>query len=760
MLRGVEETPATNERGEALPQAERARRRRELWIAGMVIAAILGVAVFQQRLAGLAPALPIGNSVLFLFLNALNVVLIVLLVYLILRQFVKLVFERRRGILGAHLNWRFVFAFVLLATVPTALLYGISAFFIDSSIDAWFSLQVDRAFEGSQDVAESFYDSAKNDGARFGRLISEEITAGRLLRQDRLAELEQLVHAKQREYNLGVVQVFSASGETLVTAVNPDVPAANFSRPDSAWVKAALAGEAGPRVEEHPSGDVVRAAVPIVSSFDGGEAVGAVIVNYFVPYSLARRVAEIRTALAEYRQLQPHVGDIRAAYLLSLLLFFLVIVLVGVWWGFRLAKGVTGPIAALAEGTAQVARGNLDVVVDTRADDEVGFLVDSFNRMTRDLREARLRLEQQNAEIEQRRLYMETVLRNTGAGVISVDADGRIGTLNPSAQRLLGIPPGQGLVGRPLAEVLARADQRELVRDLADELRPGVRESVRRQKQISVGGEVLTLLVTMTLLRDEDGRDLGSVLVFDDYSQLVRAQRMAAWREVARRIAHEIKNPLTPIQLSAERMRRRFRHRMAGEAEDLRVFDDCVDSITSQVESLKGLVDEFSNFARLPASNPRPDDLNRLVAEVVAGYEGTEGVIFKTDCDPGLPAVDLDRDQLRRVLTNLVDNAIAAVTERRAQDAEAGPGHVELRTVHDAALQTARVEVADDGIGIRGEDRRRVFEPYFSTKRQGTGLGLAIVSRIVADHRGYVRVRENRPRGTRFVVELPLRGAP
>jgi two-component system nitrogen regulation sensor histidine kinase NtrY len=240
--------------------------------------------------------------------------------------------------------------------------------------------------------------------------------------------------------------------------------------------------------------------------------------------------------------------------------------------------------------------------------------------------------------------------------------------------------------------------------------------------------------------------------VFDDYTQEVRAQRMAAWREVARRIAHEIKNPLTPIQLSAQRIRRRLKRAGISGTEEGKVIEECVDTITSQVDGLKVLVNEFSNFARLPAARPRPGDLNRLVEESLASYSGTEGVRFATDIDTALPTVEFDLEQMRRVLTNLIDNAIAAVRE-----AESTSGKIEVRTVWDSPLQTARIEVADEGAGLRSEDRRRIFEPYFSTKAHGTGLGLAIVSRIVADHHGYIRVHDNRPQGARFIVELPVR---
>jgi two-component system nitrogen regulation sensor histidine kinase NtrY len=312
-----------------------------------------------------------------------------------------------------------------------------------------------------------------------------------------------------------------------------------------------------------------------------------------------------------------------------------------------------------------------------------------------------------------------------------------------------------GLVGRELEEVVRAPEQLGIVRELGGRLRAGVRESIRRQVQLPAGDEMLTLLVTVTLLKDEEGRVLGSVVVFDDYTQLVKVQRMEAWQEVARRIAHEIKNPLTPIQLSAQRIRRRFGPRLR-DAEDARVFDECVDAITSQVESLKLLVNEFSNFARLPAASPVLEDLNRLVREAVARYEGVDGVALVTDLDAGLPLVELDREQIGRLLTNLIDNAIAAVRQRAAEEAGFGPGRVELRTVYDAPLRAARLEVVDDGIGIRPEDRRRVFEPYFSTKPHGTGLGLAIVSRIVTEHRGYVRVHDAVPRGARVIVELPV----
>jgi len=734
-----------------LTPGERRRRRREL-VIGVVVIGLLAWLIPLRPISGLLEG--VGEGGLFLFLNAVTVILILIFGFLVTRNFWKLVWERRRGTLGSRLNFKFVSAFVLVAFVTTSGLLLVSAIFVTRTIDKWFSVQVDRALEESGAIASSTYEATARNALGFSARIAEEIAARGLLRPELGSELLDLVERRQHDYNLGVVEIFRAGGRELVSAINPEIPTASFARQDSDLVRAALAGEEGWEVDEGGHGDVVRGAVPVPAP-DGGAA-GAVVVNAYVPYPLARSVASVRSALAEYRALEPSAGHIRTAYLLELVLAAVMILMLAFWLSLRLAKGVTRPIRALAEGTAEIARGNLDVTVTEHSDDEVGLLVESFNRMTRDLRDARAHLEQSNAELEQRRRSMEVVLRTIAAGVVSIDADGRISTMNPSAQRYLGVAAGSGVIGARLDGVVRVPELLGVITKLVEELEPGLRESRRRQVRAPVGGGFAILVVGATLLHDEAGGQLGTVIVLDDATQLVKVQRMAAWREVARRIAHEIKNPLTPIQLSAQRIRRRFRPRIEAEGGDLKIFDECVEAITSQVESLKLLVDEFSNFARLPTANPKPGDVNRVIADAAASYAGTEQVALDTELDDDLPTVDIDREQLRRAVTNLIDNAIAAV--QRCDAPGVRVGRVGLRTRYDSSLQSVRIEVSDDGVGVPPEDRRRIFEPYYSTRQNGTGLGLAIVSRIVADHRGYIRVQENRPRGTRFVIELPVRG--
>jgi two-component system nitrogen regulation sensor histidine kinase NtrY len=417
-------------------------------------------------------------------------------------------------------------------------------------------------------------------------------------------------------------------------------------------------------------------------------------------------------------------------------------VLFASWIGFRLAKQVTVPIQELASATIQIAAGNLDVRIEHAAQDEIGTLVAAFNRMATDLYLSR-------EDLEHRRAQMEIILRSVAAGVISIDREGVVMTINPSAVRLLGLPRDL-FVGRKLGEVLP-GEALETVEGLLSRLAAGRNPTLRRQARLTVGDQTLTLHWTISQLHDIEGELTGYVIVLDDVTQLIRAQRMSAWREIARRIAHEIKNPLTPIQLAAQRLRRKLGPSLE-DPDSRKLLSQYTDSITSQVEAMKALLAEFSDYARLPATDPSPTDLNALATEIVEMYRENRSIQFWTDLDDSLPRLDLDREQIKRVILNLIDNGIAAIEE-----AGEGPREIEVATRRDRALGTVRLEIADSGVGIRPEDRPRLFEPYFSTKRNGSGLGLAIVSRIVSDHSGYIRVRDRRPRGTRFVIELPAR---
>jgi two-component system nitrogen regulation sensor histidine kinase NtrY len=413
------------------------------------------------------------------------------------------------------------------------------------------------------------------------------------------------------------------------------------------------------------------------------------------------------------------------------------------WLGLYLARGITEPLGNLADATRQVADGNWDVELEEAGGDEVGTLVRSFNAMTGELKTS-------HAALDERRRYIENILGNIDAGVVAVDTDSVINTVNPAATSLLGLP-SVDLLGRDAKTLFSILGYPEVVGMLegleSGTIASGTRSNVAREE------EGRTLLVIATTLESATGANTGFVLFFEDVSQIMGMQRMEAWREVARRIAHEIKNPLTPIQLSAQRMERKLAGRLEGEEAEL--LEDCTRTIVKEVEELKKLVNEFSQFARQPSGEKRPHDLNHLVEETLPLFSRSRPDIeMRFDPGPDLPEVDLNREAVKRALINLMDNAVAAVTE----DRDGAPNHDEtivVRTKLDEELSRVRLEVADSGPGVPAELRARILEPYFSTKQDGTGLGLAIVASIAADHHAYLRVHDNQPRGSRFVIEFP-----
>jgi two-component system nitrogen regulation sensor histidine kinase NtrY len=415
--------------------------------------------------------------------------------------------------------------------------------------------------------------------------------------------------------------------------------------------------------------------------------------------------------------------------------------------GIYLARQITVPVQLLAEGTEEVARGNLDVSLDYRSSDEFGTLVASFNRMTADLKAMKGNLEETNAsltrtydELRRRTQFIETILHSISTGVIVIDRHGRIAMINKVAERLLRIPT-DGALGRIYREVL-QEEHYEAIRSLYREAGEAAKGHVERQVELDVGEMRIAFRVSLTALRDDAGEYMGLVAAFDDLSQTMRLQRVLAWREVARRIAHDIRNPLTPIQLSTERMSRKY---AAAHADDP-VFAECTQAILSEVNTLKNLVDEFTRFARMPVPRLEEGDLPMEVRTVVDTYRTSHPGILWEFRQEGPPRVWFDPFQIRRAVTNLLDNAAAALGER---------GSVTITCTHGEAAGKARIEVADDGPGIPAGDRDRLFEPYFSRREGGTGLGLAIVSAIANDHGGAVRMRDNTPRGSVFEMEFP-----
>ena len=728
------------------------RKRNLLIIAGFLF--LIGVANLVDTDV-YAPDLPIASNITIFALLNLNLIVLLLLVVLLFRNLVKLWFERRQNVIGAKFKTKLVLAFLSLSLAPAILIFLIASNFINKSIEGWFKPQVERPLDQALGVAQTYYNNLERTALRHAQRIGRVIDREGLLGEGRRKALATYLVEQQEQLGISAITVFNARGQEFVHVKDPvlgDVPTRDVNE---SQLKHGLAGQEVTTVRELQSGDLIEAFMPIWSP--QGDApprvVGVVVVATHVAERLEARVRGISQAFQEYKQLKLLKTPIKGIYILLFLLMTLIVVFSFAWFGLYLARGITGPIAELAEGTREVAAGNLSYKVQARADDELGALVASFNRMTDDLGESNRRLEEayldlsdKHTELEDRRRYIETVLETLSSGVVSFDPLGRLTTINRAAARMFGV--SETAVGQLLEEVFAGAEVRAVVALVHRTRRPKP-GAVEQELHLRRGGTSLSLLAAATALRGPEGEYAGAVLVFEDLTELLKAQRVAAWREVAQRIAHEIKNPLTPIQLSAQRLRRRL-GRTAGD--DAELVAECTGTIIQEVDGLRRLVDEFSRFARMPALVPRPTDLRPLVESVVALYrEAHPALTLAARHAENLPPVEVDPDHIKRAVLNLVDNAVEAV---------GSVGEVVVETALVADNGHARIIVTDTGPGISPEDKEKLFLPYFSTKAAGMGLGLPIVWEIVSEHGGTIHVEDNEPRGSRFIIEVPVSRTP
>jgi two-component system nitrogen regulation sensor histidine kinase NtrY len=730
--------------------AARKKRQFDRTMIGLAILAIIVLTVLQTKVVRLGAGVSTSHSVLVFLIINLNILLLFLLLVLVLRNLYKIFFEQKQ-FFGAQLRTKLVVAFVSLSLVPTGLLFYAALQFITTGQDLWRNESMEISLIQSQDLGRDALERSERLALDFGDRAAGEFLERRLHRPELRDELDAWLRDTRAGSEMSLIEVYGPDLESIAGDRAESFDEKAFSRKPAAEVFASALAERRPIkiLDGASDGDLIRVVTPLFE--DNGEIAAFLVVGYRTALPFSTRLARISEGLETYRRLKMLQDPVKVSHYIALTIVALLSMFVSTWIGFHLAKGITGPIMDLAEATDRIAHGDYDVTIDAPAGaGEILTLVESFNRMTRDLKAGRAQLTEKNlelldmnAELDQRRRHMEIILQNVAAGVISADADGVVTTINRSATEILRLP-ARAILDRPFTDVMAPA-HKAIVDELSRAAAASPRGSADKQIKVKIGDRVASLHVHLSRLLDEQGAYLGMVLVFDDQTEVEKAQRMAAWREVARRIAHEIKNPLTPIQLSTQRLRRRYADRLGDED---KLFDECTQMIIRQVDELKRLVGEFSNFARLPEANPLPNDLTEIIEETLVMYQNRKGLEIVFDKNGRPPVFNLDREQIKRALINLMDNAVASVDEQ---------GRIDVRLSYDRPLKMARIEVADNGAGVAPADKPRLFEPYFSTKKSGTGLGLSIVSTIIADHDGFVRVQDNEPRGARFVIELPVK---
>jgi two-component system, NtrC family, nitrogen regulation sensor histidine kinase NtrY len=722
---------------------------RPVWITLGFLALTVTLTILYFREIETPSFFP-GN-VLVLTLLELNLILLVLLGLLLSRNLIKHYFERRRKTLGAGFRGKLIAAFVGFASIPTILLLIVASGLLTSSIENWFSIQVERPLDSALQTAQLYYQQQEETARYYSRIIGPQIERDALLSDDNRPALLERLKTQRSEYRVQGLEYYPARpGARPIRILDPAIPERAFLPPSQDSFKKALEGQESMEKPTTDLGSLIRAMVPVHSSPETDAVAGVLVVDILIPEALASKMDEITKSFEDYKQLKAFKNPIKESYILSFLVITFVILFSATWFGFYLAKSITVPLQKLAEGTEEIAQGNLDFKISVRARDELGLVVRSFNKMTEDLRvsktqveEANRSLRQSNVEMDRRRAYIETVLENIATGVISLDRQGRITTVNRSAEKIFKMD-GREITGK-LAQDAFQALNLMPILQLLDEMENRQMDGIERELHLSVSGKPLTLGVSMARMKDDQGLNVGLVIVVEDLSELIKAQKAAAWQEVAQRIAHEIKNPLTPIQLSAQRLRKKY----FEQSPDFKnIVDESTATIINEVGSLKHLVDEFSNFARLPAPMPSPNDIHAILQEVILLYSSAHRDIeFLVSSDSPLPPLNIDREQFKRVFVNLFENAVEALS---------GRGRVWITLRFDRPRRKAVVSIEDEGAGIQPEDMDKLFLPYFSRKKTGSGLGLAIVHRIINDHNGQIRIAPREPKGTTVVIELPV----
>jgi len=679
------------------------------------------------------------TNILLVSLQIIVLLLALILFFVLGRNLIKLYLERKRKVVGSHFRTKLVIFFTALSFIPTLLLFLFTNDLIKRNIEQWFKTDLNRILSDTKDVADGFTITTSEQTLHFAQQLAREIRRQNLVAPESRSRLEDFIRTKLGEYKLDEIGIFLGE-EELFTYLNPNLPLQDYQELKADDIQRAHLGELLQDIKPMGTGQFVRRGVSVSLP-----NVGSLMVTTgkFLPQNYAQKINTLTTFIQRYRAQRLQKDLVKTLYLVTLIFVTLIIIFAATWIGFHIAKSVTVPIEKLAQATKEVSQGNLNVRVEDPASDEIGILIDSFNQMISDLKTGQENIAQKTAEQESRKQYIETILNAINTGVIALDSQGNVATINPSARDMLALAD-KGVTGKNYLDVLSHNRYGEFRKSI-DQAMKAKHRILDKEIRLVLDGQQTTISLTLTPLRHPGGDFSGIIVVLDDLTQLIKAQRIAAWKEVAQRVAHEIKNPLTPIQLNAERILKNLPRTDAG-AED--IIEQGAHVILQEAKTIKSLVDEFSDFARLPKTSLRPASLHEIISQVVMMFRGIFVEIeFELALSPDVPdPVELDPEQMKRVFINIIDNAIDAMNKK---------GKISIRTLFDRDVRQVCIEVSDTGPGIPTEDKDKLFLPNFSTKKKGTGLGLAIVNQIMKEHNGAIQVLDNRPSGAKFTLRLP-----
>jgi len=659
--------------------------------------------------------------------------------FILARNILKMYYESNRS--GGHsFKNRLVFFFIAFSIVPTLLLFFFATDVISQSIEQWFKAPVEDIMKNVDEVKTNYYSKITEDLEHFSGIIAVMIQQKRMYTDDNKNFLQNRLKEKMLEYKLDVVNIYKNRNE-IFAIFNPRIPMQEYKNLPLNIVYSGLGGAGFTKIDNLKNGELIRNGVAF--DIEQGDKMLIITGKYF-PESYTRSLNALAAMVNKHSQMRVLRDPVKNTYMLLFLFITILIIFSASWLGFYLAKGITVPIEKLISATAEIAKGNLDVRIDYEAKDEFNTLINEFNRMAFDLRENRDKLNRRTIELRHRRSIIETIMKNITSGVMALNSKGEIIALNPEAARMLSLDV-EAVVRKNFTNVISETIYKDIHRMIGKAFETRFK-LIEKEIDIKLQGRVINLAVKITQLRNPiNNRFSGLLVVFTDLTELIKAQRLLVWREVAKRIAHEIKNPLTPIQISSQRILRS----LDQPADKFRaIVEDSLHIITQEFDSIKNLAEEFANFARLPEIKFTQGDINEILEKMLATYTSIyQNIHFKAKLDAALPPlVKLDVEQIKRVFVNILDNALEIIGKE---------GEVEISSRYNGESKFVTIEIADNGPGISDEDKQKVFLPYFSKKSSGTGLGLAIAHNIIEEHNGLISVVDNQPKGARFIIELP-----
>jgi two-component system nitrogen regulation sensor histidine kinase NtrY len=708
---------------------------------------IITLLLFNYYQQGLSDWKSIDSNLnIFLLIN-LNILLLVTVILLIIRNLVKLVYERKKRKLGFRLKYKLTLAFMLVSSLPMLMFFFIAHGLLKDSLDFWFKGQFSLALKNSSIVVNNLNKQEIDDLKAFAQTVSNDyqlFLSGKRAQKEPIME-EAWLQTTMKRYRLDGIAFYNASlipiGSWFIDnnhkAIWEPLPREILAQ-NAIDFPYALS-------RKTENSKISRSMVPIQID----KATYYLEISKMLTGSDFEDLVTMQANLANFRNLTLLENPIRANFTTYLLLFTVLITFGGIWFGYYLAGSIVEPIEILVGGTRRISKGDLDFQIDLQVDDEIGMLLDSFNSMTKEMLSKRreLAISQEalldtNKTLEERNVFVELVLQNIQTGILSVDNSGYVNGINPYMIRLFQIDP-PAVLQKHYLSVLTK-EQKKYYERLNIGLSDSGQISVKKDLHLKMDKRTIHVSMELFQLKNQKGEPLGRLLVVDNLTEIDRSTRANAWREVARRIAHEIKNPLTPIQLSTQRIRRKYLDNVA----DPEMLDSCTSTIIREVNGLKKMVNEFSKFARLPEIVPSPNNINDILKDVCNLFR--QGLPSRIQLnlipDPLIPKTLLDAEQMKRVFTNLIDNAVSAITDE---------GRIDLISSYYKELKIVTVDVVDNGSGIPVEMMYRIFDPYVTTKKDGTGLGLAIVQQIISDHGGFIRLKNMEDKGTKFTIELP-----